>query len=200
MRLKWPSRKHRAPKMRLVEAHCDHRKHCPTYLGVIPLPGSHNIFCHYFRKLNSMNVLAELTNCCNVTIGAVLLWKLRIIRLQLQFFFRRRVGINDCNVTLQSYWNLSWQNTICNNFVSNGTCDSPACVLSTSLFFRIVFFLRLLERLLGTPFENLSENPLKPTARHLLRTLLATFSKTVSRTLPRTLLRGLLHPLVRTLQ
>ena len=37
MRLKWPFWKHRAPKMRLVETQCAHRKHC---YPEIPL-GSH---------------------------------------------------------------------------------------------------------------------------------------------------------------
>ena len=57
---------------------------------------------------------------CNVTIGAVLSWKPRIIRLQLQFFFRIPGGINYCNVTLRFYMILSFRNIICNNFVPNG--------------------------------------------------------------------------------
>ena len=122
-----------------------------------------------------MNVLAELTTCCNEALGAVLLWKLRIIRLQLQFFFRRRVGINDCNVTLQSYWNLFWQNTICNSFVSNGTCDSSSMCLSTSLFFASFLFLRLLES-------------------HFLEPLLRTFLRTLQNPLQDTFYEPFLQP------
>ena len=59
-------------------------------------------------------------NYCNVTIGAALSWKPRIIRLQLQFFFRIPGGINYCNVTLHFYMILSFRNIICNNFVPNG--------------------------------------------------------------------------------
>ena len=42
------------------------------------------------------------------------------VRLQLQFFSRRCVGISYCNVTLFLRI-LSFQNIICNNFVSNGS-------------------------------------------------------------------------------
>ena len=47
MRPKWPFWKHRAPKMRLVEAQCAYRKHCypETPLGGHPTSGvSQNIF------------------------------------------------------------------------------------------------------------------------------------------------------------
>ena len=44
MRPKCPFWKHRAPKLRLVEAQCAHRKHCcpEIPLGSHPLVGSHN--------------------------------------------------------------------------------------------------------------------------------------------------------------
>ena len=53
-------------------------------------------------------------------IAAVLHWKPRIFRLQLQFLSRCYVGTNCCNATLHLYMNLFVQNTICNDFVSNG--------------------------------------------------------------------------------
>ena len=43
----------------------------------------------------------------------------KIFRLQLQFFPRCCVGTKYCNVTPLSYRILSFQNIICNNFVSN---------------------------------------------------------------------------------
>ena len=54
-------------------------------------------------------------------IGAVLPWKERIFRLQLQFFSLCHVASNCCNVTPFLYRILSFQNLICNNFVPNGT-------------------------------------------------------------------------------
>ena len=48
-------------------------------------------------------------NYCNIVIGAVLPWKERIFRLQLQFFSPCYVGINDCNVTSFLYRILSFQ-------------------------------------------------------------------------------------------
>ena len=54
-------------------------------------------------------------------IGAVLPWKERIFRLQLQFFSLRYVGINCCNVTPFLYRVLSLHNIICTNFVPSGT-------------------------------------------------------------------------------
>ena len=65
------------------------------------------------------DILAGI-NYCNVVIGAVLPWKERRFRLQLQFFSLCYVGINYCNVTPFPYRILSSQNIIRNNFVPNG--------------------------------------------------------------------------------
>ena len=54
-------------------------------------------------------------------IGAVLSWKERIFRLQLQFFSPCYVGMNCCNVSPFLYRILSFQNKKCNNFVPNGS-------------------------------------------------------------------------------
>ena len=71
-------------------------------------------------------------NYCNVRIGAVLPWKEGTFRLQLQFFSPCYVGINYCNVTPFLYRILSFQNIICNNFVSNGMpMASPMCLKIT---------------------------------------------------------------------
>ena len=53
-------------------------------------------------------------------IDAVLPWKERIFRLQLQFFSSCYVGTNYCNVTSFLYRLWSFRNQICNKFISNG--------------------------------------------------------------------------------
>ena len=49
---------------------------------------------------------------CNVMVGAVLLWKARISRLQLHFFSWRCVGISCCNVRPLLYRIYFCRNTI----------------------------------------------------------------------------------------
>ena len=65
------------------------------------------------------DILGGINNC-NVVIGAVLLWKERIFRLQLQFKSLCYVRIKYCNATPFLYRILSFQNIICNDFVPNG--------------------------------------------------------------------------------
>ena len=52
--------------------------------------------------------------------AVVLPWQPRIFSVQLQFFSWCCVGINDCNATRLLYRILSFRNSICNSFASNG--------------------------------------------------------------------------------
>ena len=74
-------------------------------------------------------------NYYNVVIGAVLLWKERILRLQLQFFSLCCVWINNCNVIPCLYMILSFQNIICNKFVPMVPQDSFKAKKSLKSFF-----------------------------------------------------------------
>ena len=58
MRPKWPFWKHRAHKMRLVEAQCAHRKHCypETSLGSHPTSRSH-------KNIWGNNVVPQISRC-----------------------------------------------------------------------------------------------------------------------------------------
>ena len=100
------------------------------------------IFGDYYRKLYSIIFLGGIS-CCNVRIGAVLPWKPRIFRLQLQFFSLCCVGINYSIVMPFLYRILFFQNAIC---IANPLapysfqkCPDPKLVktLSGLLFFGV---------------------------------------------------------------
>ena len=55
------------------------------------------IFGNYCRNFTAW--IPEIINCCNVMVAAVLPWKPRKCRLQLQLFSRCCVGISYCNAT-----------------------------------------------------------------------------------------------------
>ena len=60
-------------------------------------------------------------NSCNAMIGAVFPSKTRLFSVTVTVFLSCFVGVDCCNVVPFLYRILSVWNTICSNFVSNGT-------------------------------------------------------------------------------